>query len=87
MEQMVYITEFDDRLGKIPRYSGLKLFKHGLDNIKRFTAKEFWLMMHQLVFVVDGIINKLHKPDYTTYNRADILILSHYCRSFYRSSI
>ena len=61
------ITEFDDRLGKIPRYSGLKLFKHGLGNIKRFTAEEFRSMMRQLVFVVDGIINKLHKPNYTTY--------------------
>ena len=61
------ITEFDERLGKIPRYSGLKLFKHGLGNIKRFTAEEFRSMMRQLVFVVDGIINKLHKPDYTTY--------------------
>ena len=59
------VAEFDDRLGKIPRFSGLKLFKHGLGNIKRFTADEFRAMMRQLVFIVDGIIITLHKPDYT----------------------
>ena len=60
------VTEFDNRLGKIPRFSGLKLFKHGLNNIKRFTADKFCAMMRQLVFVVDGIIVSLHKPDFTT---------------------
>lgn len=60
------VIEFDNRLAKIPRFPGLKLFKHGLGNIKRFTAEEFRAMMRQLVFVVDGIINKLHKSDYTT---------------------
>ena len=59
------IAEFDDRLGKILRFPGLKLFKHGLGNIKRFTADEFRAMMRQLVFIVDGIIITLHKPDYT----------------------
>jgi len=28
------VAEFDDRLGKISRFPGLKLFKHVLDNIK-----------------------------------------------------
>ena len=28
------VAEFDDRLGKISRFPGLKLFKHGLGNIK-----------------------------------------------------
>ena len=59
------VAEFDDRLGKIPRFPGLKLFKHGLGNIKRFTADEFRAMMRQLVFIVDGIIITLHKPDHT----------------------
>ena len=59
------VAEFDDRLGKILRFPGLKLFKHGLGNIKRFTADEFRAMMWQLVFIVDGIIITLHKPDYT----------------------
>ena len=59
------VAEFDDRSGKISRFPGLKLFKHGLGNIKRFTADEFRAMMRQLVFIVDGIIITLHKPDYT----------------------
>ena len=59
------VIEFDDRLTRIPGFSELKLFKHGLRNIKRFTAEEFRSIMQQLVFVVDGIICKLHKSDYT----------------------
>ena len=59
------VAEFDDRLGKIPHFPDLKLFKYGLGNIKRFTADEFRAMMRQLVFIVDGIIITLHKPDYT----------------------
>jgi hypothetical protein len=39
------VAEFDDRLGKISRFPGLKLFKHRLGNIKRFTADEFRAMM------------------------------------------
>jgi intracellular sulfur oxidation DsrE/DsrF family protein len=59
------VNEFDNRLGRIPRFPGLKLFKNGLNNIKRFTADEFRAMMRQLVFVIDGIIILLHKTDYT----------------------
>jgi len=58
------IIEFDNRLAKISRFSGLKLFKHGLGNIKRFMAEEFRAMMKQLVFVVDDIIVAHHKPIY-----------------------
>lgn len=63
------VAEFDDRLEKIPRFPGLKLFKRGLGNIKRFTADEFRAMMRQLVFVVDSIIKTKHKSDCTV-NRA-----------------
>ena len=59
------VVEFDERLGKIPRFPGLKLFKNGLGNIKRFTADEFRSMMRQLIFVIDGIVKTLHKSDYT----------------------
>lgn len=59
------VNEFDNRLGKIPRFPGLKLFKQGLGNIKRFTADEFCAMMRQLVFVIDGIIITLYKSDFT----------------------
>lgn len=59
------VIEFDNRLSKIPRFPGLKLFKNGLGNIKRFTAEEFRAMMRQLLFVIDGIITTLHKSTYT----------------------
>ena len=34
----VAVNELDNRLS---RFSGLKIFKNGLENIKRFTANEF----------------------------------------------
>jgi hypothetical protein len=52
------VDEFDKRLSVIPRFSGLKIFKHGLENIKRFTADEFRQMMKVLVFVMDGLTLK-----------------------------
>ena len=60
------VIEFDNCLGSIPRFPGLKLFKHGLGNIKRFTSAEFRAMMRQLVFIVDGIIVLLHNSNYIT---------------------
>lgn len=54
----VAVDEFDKRLSEIPRFSGLKIFKHGLENIKRFTADEFRNMMKVLVFVMDGLFIK-----------------------------
>src|SRR5256885_2259405 len=64
------VIEFDNHLGKIPHFPGLKLFKNGLNNIKRFTAEEFRAMMRQLVFVVDGIITTSYKPTKHTINQA-----------------
>lgn len=60
----VAVDEFDRRLAKIPRFSGLKIFKYGLENIKRFTADEFRNMMKVLVFVMDGLVVK-------HYNKSD----------------
>ncbi len=60
------VIEFDNCLGRILHFPDLKLFKHGLGNIKRFTAAEFRAMMCQLVFVVNGIIVSLHNSNYTT---------------------
>src|SRR6266487_4006041 len=48
----ISITEFDNRLAKIPRFPGLKLFKKELGNIKWFTTTEYRAIMWQLVFVV-----------------------------------
>ena len=57
----VAVDKLDNRLARIPRFSGLKIFKNGLENIKRFTANEFQNMMKVFVFVIEGIITKHHK--------------------------
>ncbi|CAB5365246.1 unnamed protein product [Rhizophagus irregularis] len=57
------IDEFNRRLAEIPRFSELKSFKHGLDNIAHFTAAEFQNMMKQLIFVIDGLIIAKHKSN------------------------
>jgi hypothetical protein len=57
----VALTELDNRLSSIPRFPGLKIFKNGLGNIKRFTANEYRNMMKVFLFVVEGIIIKHHK--------------------------
>ena len=62
----VAVDELDNRLAKIPRFPGLKIFKNGLENIKRFTADEFRNMMKVMLFVIEGIIIKHHKPSIET---------------------
>jgi len=57
----VAVNDLNDRLAKIPRFSGLKIFKNGLENIKRFTANEFQNMIKVFLFVVEGLIKKHHK--------------------------
>jgi hypothetical protein len=57
----IAVDELDIRLGRIPRFPGLKIFKNGLENIKRFTANEFRNMMKVFVFVIEGIITMHHK--------------------------
>src|SRR6266480_1714739 len=62
----IVIDELDNRLARIPRFPGLKIFKNGLENIKRFTADEFRNMMKVFVFIIDGIIKKHHKAAIST---------------------
>ena len=57
----IAVDELDNRLANIPRFPGLKIFRHGLENIKRFTADEFRNMMKVFIFVIEGIIVKHHK--------------------------
>jgi len=57
----IAVDELDNRLARIPRFPGLKIFKNGLENIKRFTADEFRNMMKVFIFVIEGIIKKHHK--------------------------
>lgn len=52
------IKVMDERLGKIPRFTNLKLFKTGLADLKRFTANDYRNMMKVMVFVVEGILDE-----------------------------
>ena len=76
----IAVDEFDNRLAKIPRFPGLKLFKNGLENIKRFTADEFRNMMKVFLFVIEGLIIKHHKESLSTNQakRADELLVDVY---------
>src|SRR5207245_2890528 len=71
----VAVNELDNRLSSIPRFPGLKIFKNGLENIKRFTANEFINMMKVFLLVIEGIIKKHHKVETENIN-AIITILS-----------
>ena len=57
----VAVNELDRHLATIPRFPGLKIFKNGLENIKRFTADEFRNMMKVFLFVIEGIVMKYYK--------------------------
>ena len=69
----IAVDELDNRLARIPRFPGLKIFKNGLENIKRFTADEFRNMMKVFVFVIEGIIKKHHKGTILSVNQASKL--------------
>jgi hypothetical protein len=73
----IAVDVLDDRLAKIPRFPGLKLFKNGLENIKRFTADDFRNMMKVFIFVIEGIIIKHHKESMNARQakRADELLV------------
>ena len=76
------IDKLDKRLSAIPRFPELKIFKHGLENIKRFTADEYRNMMKVFLFVIEGLIIKYHKKELTTNNakRQDDALVDVYYR-------
>jgi hypothetical protein len=78
----IAVNELDNRLARIPRFPGLKIFKNGLENIKRFTADEFRNMMKVFVFVIEGLIIKYHKLSIETNHakREDEALVDVYCR-------
>ena len=55
------INEMDRRLGLIPSFPNLKIFKYGLQNIKRFIASEYRDIMKITIFVIDGILSSINK--------------------------
>src|SRR3954468_2544203 len=57
----IAVNELDSRLARVPRFPRLKLLKNGLENIKRFTANDFWNIMKVFPFVIEGLIIKYHK--------------------------
>src|SRR5437764_523778 len=57
----IAVDELDNHLARIPRFPGLKIFKDGLENIKRFTADEFRNMIKVFIFVIEGLIIKYHQ--------------------------
>ena len=45
----------DRRLSEIPRFTGLKVFSHGIQSITRLTANEYRDLMKVMIFVIDNI--------------------------------
>ena len=78
----IAVDELDNRLARIPRFPGLKIFKNGLENIKRFTADEFRNMIKVFIFVIEGIIKKHHKAAISTNHakRVDEALVNVYYR-------
>ena len=78
----IAVDELDNRLARIPRFPSLKIFKNGLENIKRFTADEFRNMMKVFIFVIEGLIIKYHKEAISTNHakRADEALVNVYYR-------
>ena len=76
----IAVDELDNRLANIPRFPGLKIFRHGLENIKWFTADEFRNMMKVFIFVIEGIIVKHHRETITANQakRADKALVDAY---------
>ena len=76
----IAINDLDNRLAKILRFPGLKLFKNGLENIKRFTANEYQNMIKVFLFIVEGLIIKHHKESLSEHQakQADNLLVNVY---------
>ena len=55
------VDEMDRRLSLIPPFPNLKIFKNGLQNIKRFTASEYRDIMKVVIFAIYGILSSANK--------------------------
>ena len=76
----IVVDELDNRLARIPRFPGLKIFKNGLKIIEQFTADEFRNMMKVFIFVIKGLIIKYHNEAISTNHakRADEALVNVY---------
>ncbi|RHZ88667.1 hypothetical protein Glove_21g121 [Diversispora epigaea] len=52
------VDDMNKRIAKIPRHSGLKVFKKGVQSLSQLTASEYRDMMKIMVFVVDGLYSE-----------------------------
>ncbi|PKC55772.1 hypothetical protein RhiirA1_354262, partial [Rhizophagus irregularis] len=88
----VAVDELDKCLATIPRFLGLKIFKHGLENIKRLTVNEYYNMIKVFLFVIEGLIIKYSKEQnakkqdnalklITDWITAFVKLFQHYSRS------
>ena len=64
------VNEMDRRLSNIPRFSGLKIFSHGIQSITRLTANEYRDLMKIMIFVIDNLYSdNIQNVEYYISNR------------------
>jgi hypothetical protein len=73
LKQRKLADDMNQRIAKIPRHSGLKVFKKGVQSLSRLTASEYRDMMKIMVFVVDGLHNKDLSEVYVKWNEMYLL--------------
>ena len=60
----------DQRLAKISKFPGLKIFSHGIQTIAHFTIKEYREFMKIIVFVIDNLYNNtMQNKEYFVKNK------------------
>ncbi|RHZ78432.1 hypothetical protein Glove_165g52 [Diversispora epigaea] len=67
------VDDMNKRIAKIPRHSGLKVFKKGVQSLFRLTASEYRDMMKIMVFVVNGLYSKDLSNVYVKWNEMYLL--------------
>ncbi len=73
LKQGKLADDMNQRIVKIPRHSGLKVFKKGVQSLSQLTASEYRDMMKIMVFVVDGLYSKDLSEVYVKWNEMYLL--------------
>jgi hypothetical protein len=73
LRQGKLVDDMNQRIAKIPRHSGLKVFKKGVQSLSRLTASEYRDLMKIMVFVVDGLHSKDLSEVYVKWNEMYLL--------------